>query len=415
MKTVGIIAEYNPFHNGHLYHLTEARKKTAADYAVVVMSPDFTQRGEPAIVDKWIRARMALEAGADLVLELPVRHATGSAEYFARGGVSLLTSLGIVDALSFGIEGPASSSQAHAADDVQNVLKVLTDAAEYYHRPETDEFRSELRDHLSAGRTYAQARNDAYMKLTGAVDPSGLLKTPNNVLAVEYIKAILETQSGMSVVPVPRKGAGYHDTLLSGSGSFASASGIREALLKHEAVSAYVPEKAHSLLMDELHAERFVTSSDLDLLLHDALLRNEERLEEYQDVGTDLANRIRHLLGGYTGFEQFTGQIKTRQITHTRVRRALLHILLGIRSVPAGDAGQSTPAYARVLGFRRTSQLLLRRISETSSVRLITKLPDRVPEGLAEDLRAAHLWEMVVCHKTGRPLLNEYQRQLVIL
>ena len=447
MKTVGIIAEYDPFHNGHLYQMQEARRCAGADYVVVAMSGDFVQRGEPALMDKWVRARMALQAGADLVLELPVRVSTGSAEYFARGGVSLLSSLGVVDALSFGYESmtdPALDPALNPALDpafipsvapsdalsdsfIQKDLRSLEQAADFFSREETDTYREELKKLLSSGMTYAQARVEAY---TATEDedtavPADLLKSPNNILAIEYLKAIRQLHSTLSVVPVPRFGAGYHDPALPQSKASditspplrgqtpkslpASASGIRSALSRNESVEPYMPQDAYALMMEQLTAGRSLILSDLDLLMHEALLRKKDHLEEYLDVGVDLANRIRSLLSGYTGYESFAMQLKTRQVTLTRIKRVLLHILLGIRDTAA------PASYARVLGFRKTAQPLLHQISQESTIPMITKLPKEAPEGLTEDLNAAHMWEMLAGHKTGRPLCTEYQRQLVIL
>ena len=442
MKTTGIIAEYNPFHNGHLYQMREARSRSGADYVIAVMSPDFVQRGEPALLDKWVRARMALEAGADLVLELPVRSASGSAEFFALGAVSMLASLGVVDALSFGYEKPGLSGAGRPFPDMGKAADILTDAARFFSEEEPAQYAEELKRLLSEGRTFARARMDAYLKYTGSEDPAGLLSSPNNILAVEYLKALMRENSTISAVPVPRVGAGYHDTALpgtlpAGSGdeiprtdagaceagsagagrdrlrfrAFASASGIRSAVSEGRDVSACMPPSAYALMSEELSQNRFAVPSDLNLLLHDALLRNEDRLQEYLDVSGDLANRIRAMLGTYTGFEAFAAQLKTRQMTLTRIRRALLHILLEIRP------GTSRASYARVLGFRRSAQPLLHAISERASVPLITKLPseDTLPDGLREDLKATRIWEMIVCAKTGRPVRSEYQRKLIIL
>ena len=451
MKTVGIIAEYDPFHNGHLYQMQEARRCAGADYVVVAMSGDFVQRGEPALLDKWTRARMALQAGADLVLELPVRVSTGSAEYFARGGVSLLSSLGVVDALSFGYESGFKADPAHIPADasaevmtntpidaciqsvapsdacIQEDLESLNLAADFFSRKETDAYKEELKRLLSSGMTYAQARVEAYLATEDkdAAVSAELLRSPNNILAVEYLKAIRQLRSTISVIPVPRLGAGYHDPTLPQSKASdstssplrgqtpkslpASASGIRSALSRNESVEPYMPQDAYALMMEQLTAGRSLILSDLDLLMHEALLRKKDHLEEYLDVGVDLANRIRSLLSGYTGYESFAMQLKTRQVTLTRIKRALLHILLGIRDTAA------PASYARVLGFRKTAQPLLHQISQESTIPMITKLPKEAPEGLTEDLNAAHMWEMLVCHKTGRPLCSEYQRQLVIL
>ena len=432
MKTVGIIAEYNPFHNGHLYQMLEARKRAEADYVVVVMSGDFVQRGDPALLDKWVRARMALDAGADLVLELPVRSACASAEYFAQTGVSMLSSLGAVDAISFGYESIALQGGVDLGSLIQTDLRPLQEAAAFFSREETKEYREQLKKRLGSGLTYAKARMDAYLNMSGNEVPAELLSSPNNILAIEYLKALIRLNSSMEVIPVPRTGAGYHDMKLPGHSAAehpasasaddpasalastsavfpASASAIRAAIARQEDVSAHMPDTALRLMMEEIRARRVLVPSDLDLPLHDALLRNADHLEEYLDVSPDLANRIRAQLGEYTGFESFAARLKTRQVTLTRIKRSLMHILLDLRQ------GDGEAQYARVLGFRRSAGELLHQISERSSIPLITKLPQDPPQALREDLFAARLWEMVVCHKTGQPVRNEYQRQIVIV
>ena len=420
MKTVGIIAEYNPFHNGHLYQMLEARKRAEADYVVVVMSGDFVQRGDPALLDKWVRARMALDAGADLVLELPVRSACASAEYFAQTGVSMLSLLGAVDAISFGYESIALQGGVDLGSLIQTDLRPLQEAAAFFSREETKEYREQLKKRLGSGLTYAKARMDAYLNMSGNEVPAELLSSPNNILAIEYMKALIRLNSSMEVIPVPRTGAGYHDMKLPGHSAAehpasassvlpASASAIRAAIARQEDVSAHMPDTALRLMMEEIRARRALVPSDLDLPLHDALLRNADHLEEYLDVSPDLANRIRAQLGEYTGFESFAARLKTRQVTLTRIKRSLMHILLDLRQ------GDEEAQYARVLGFRRSAGELLHQISERSSIPLITKLPQDPPQALREDLFAARLWEMVVCHKTGQPVRNEYQRQIVIV
>ena len=412
LKTTGIIAEYNPFHNGHLYHMQQARMLTGADFIVVVMSPDFVQRGEPALLDKWARARMALEAGADLVLEMSVRSAVGSAEYFARGGVCLLDSLGAVDALSFGCETEHTS--------------LLMEFARFLSLEEPADYSALLREMLRKGENFAHARVRAWLELRkdslcpdASPSPceqeiSGLLRSPNNILAVEYMKAILRRGSRMKLVPVPRKGAGYHD--LSSGQPFASASGIRAAIHEGTDVRSQMPPQAFEQMSDELSRGRFLTSADLDLPLRLKLFECRDSLTDYADVNEDLANRIRNLLPQYTGFEQFSSLLKTKQVTHTRIRRALLHILLGLRH------SEDRPAFARILGFRTRALPLLRQIREQSSVPLLSKLPpdgpltaSQIPESLREDLRAAELWELLVSQKNGAPARCERQRRIIRL
>ena len=422
MKTTGIIAEYNPFHNGHLYQMEKARALSGADYIIAVMSPDFVQRGAPALLDKWTRARMALEAGADLVLELPIRSATGSAEFFAQGGVSLLSSLGVVDALSFGCE--------------TDNLAPLEEYAHFLCMEEPEEYRTLLQSALKEGTSFAKARCRAFMKFkeshlsvfkdlisSSFEDPhpadfedtditklKDSLSSPNNILAIEYLKAIYKSGSRMRPVPVLRVGAGYHDRSLS---CCASASGIRSALIAGKDVRSQMSSMAYELLQEELSSNRFLTSSDLDLPLHLKLTECRDSLSDYLDVSEDLANRIGNLLPQYTGFEQFTDLLKTKQIAHTRISRALLHILLGLKK----RTDTIFPQYARVLGFRKSAQPLLSKIKEYSSIPLITKLPpdSQMSTALREDLNASELWELLVSHKTGAPVRRERQRQIVLL
>ncbi len=416
MKTTGIIAEYNPFHNGHLYQIQEARRISGADYVIVVMSPDFVQRGEPSLLDKWTRARMALDHGADLVLELPVRFASGSAEYFANGAVSLLSSLGVTDSLSFGCESVK--------------IGPLLSYAQFLSEPEPEEYRSLLQDALRSGISYADARCTSYLTCTGREDPDGLLRSPNNILAVEYMKAIFKTGSGMDIIPVKRIGAGYHDTVadntLAVTGSipdgstqamYASASGIRAALSKGQDIQNLMPPAALKLLKEEMSLKRFLVPSDLDLPLHLSLYEKKSSLTDYADVSEDLANRIERHLPQYLGFDQFTELIKTKQIAYTRVRRALLHIFLGLKK----EALLCPVSCARVLGFRKSATPLLHEIKAHTKIPLITKLPPAAPtdshdqaiKSLEEDLRAAQLWEMIVSHKTGAPVRNERQRRII--
>ena len=427
MKTTGIIAEYNPFHNGHLYQMQEARRLSGADYIIVVMSPDFVQRGAPSLIDKWVRARMALAEGADLVLELPVRCAAGSAEFFAYGGVSLLSSLGVVDALSFGCE----------AKDIA----LLEEYAHFLCQEEPAQYRRILKDALKEGKSFAQARCSAYLGVSSREEADGqILRSPNNILAVEYLKAVFGTGSGMRPVPVHRTGAAYHDRSIPGSsvscrqdlemdrGDYASASGIRSALSKGIDVRDHIPAAAYELLKKEISANRYLTPSDLDLPLHLKLVQARGTLSDYLDVSDDLANRIEHLLPQYTGFEPFTALLKTKQTAYTRISRALLHILLDIRKKNHAEEDSRTqkaaegrsifqPSYARVLGFRKSAQPLLAGIKKSSRIPLITKLPPRtqMSEALQEDTRAAELWELLVSHKTGAGILNERQRRIIIL
>jgi predicted nucleotidyltransferase len=217
MKTIGIVAEYNPFHNGHLYQLQASRGQTGADCAVVVMSGNYTQRGEPAIVDKWARAEMALHSGADLVIELPVAYAMGSAEYFAYGAVKLLDSLNAVNMICFG-------SEAGSIEKLSAAAAILADEPESY--------KSYLKDYLSKGLSFPAARQKAissYCKNTyGKDDLSSLLKSPNNILGIEYLKALRRLKSNIVPMTIERVGNEYNQAEL--TGKMSSATSIRKTI-----------------------------------------------------------------------------------------------------------------------------------------------------------------------------------------
>lgn len=414
MKTIGIIAEYDPFHRGHQYQIRQAREKAGADYVIVVMSPDFVQRGGVAFLDKWTRAHMALLGGADLVLELPVCYAVSSAEYFAEGGVALLSSLGVVDYLSFGCEAERP--------------ELLEEAAGFFALPEEsepEEYKNMLRENMKSGMTYPAARASAYLKYlqngpasSGSLrDLKDALSRPNNILAVEYLKAMKRFGSSMSPLAVRRVGQDYHGTQDAGGG-FASAEYIRNVIREGACSSLpdlvsseclptlpdLIPSECLSPLLDSVEGNAVLFDQDLDPLLQfrltelacqEKLALSPSELPLYLDVTPDLANRISRHLNEYGSFDQFVSLIKTRQITETRIRRALIHVLLDIRTDEvkqfrrSGTAGPGVPGpahYARILGFRKSAGPLLHRIRENSSVPLVSSLPDalRIPESGGE-------------------------------
>lgn len=375
MKTAGIIAEYNPFHCGHAYQIRTVRQITGADYVVAVMSPDFVQRGAPAALDKWTRARMALSGPdhADLVLELPVFYAAGSAEYFARGAVALLDSLGCMGTLAFGCE----------STDPRRLMQ----AASFFtseRQKEPEEYRETLKLCLKRGMTYPQARAEAfreYARLGGADDDAAGLSQPNNILAVEYMKALMQRKSTITPLPIRRIGQGYlEEDADDGGEDYLSARSIRAALSRGSVPAHALPPASAALIREAMAQDCLVSSQDLDGPLHLRLLqlrREEIPLTSFLDVGQDLANRMEKLLPDYAGFDAFARKVKTRQMTEARIRRALVHILLGIRKDRAPLLrSEKTVPYARILGFRRDAQPLLHEIHGASSRPLIAKAAD---------------------------------------
>ena len=409
MKVVGLIAEYNPFHNGHLYHIQKARELTGAEYVIVIMSGDFVQRGAPAVYDKYTRSMMALKSGADLVLEMPSVFATSSAEDFAACGVALLDQLGIVDFLCFGSE----------CGEVGPLLKIAGVLSE-----EQEDYQELLKDYVRSGLTYPDARAKALTSWL-SLDPleSSLLFSHNNILGIEYIKALLRRKSGIIPITVKRTGHGYHD--LSLSGEFASATAIRKLLASPDgltSIASQVPEQVLEAILQGMP----VFPDDLTSLLNYTLLtlsRDGRDLTEYLDISEELEGRIKSLLLQYKTFTERTEDLKTRQYTYSRISRCLLHLLLGIRQDDAAryrENGYS--GYARVLGFKKESAVLMTGIKKHGSIPLITKPSAAGPlvshgflPMLNQDLYASHVYNSILYSKYGVTVKNEYTRPFVMI
>ncbi len=392
MNIVGIIAEYNPFHQGHKFHLSRAREITHADYVIVVMSGNYVQRGTPAMFDKYTRAEAALRSGADLVLELPVSAATGSAEYFASGAVKLLADTGIVTNLCFG-------SECGSLVELQELADVLADEPEGY--------QLLLRNYLKEGMSFPAARAQA-MKVYAPELPTTLLDTPNNLLGLEYIKALKRLQSGIRPHTIQREGSGYHDISLA-DGQSASASGIRDTLIKSQGV--FTDEILQQLPFPELYQDYEglppITEDAFSLLLLQKLRALQDQpLDAYFGVSAELSNRIRNRLDEFSSFSEFTDLLKTRELTRTAVSRALLHILLDIREYAPADQ-------FRVLGFRKSSGILLKELNTHGKLPVVTSLSQAgIPP---EAVYADHLYESVRSLLHGQPFRNEYRRKMLVV
>lgn len=411
---VGIIAEYNPFHNGHAYHIRKAKEMTQADYCIVVMSGDFVQRGAPAIYDKYTRTAMALSCGADLVIEIPSVFASSSAEDFAACAVALLNNLGVAGAFCFGSE----------CGDVEKLSGIASILA-----TEPPVYTKELRRELKKGATFPEARNQALISC-GILkeEEASILTSPNNILGIEYCKALYRQKSPMTPVTLSRKGSGYHDTSLA-SEHYSSATGIRKAL--HE--NPDILEQADSSQIQVPDAVKQMMSQgfpvfpdDFSALLNTSLLKLDYEgipFQKYADVSEELASRLLKQLTDFLSFEERINQLKTRQYTYTRISRALLHIALGITShqvVLGRNAGYAP--YARILGFKKTSAPLMGEIKKRGSIPLITKTADArlILSGVAwsmlrQDFYCSHIYQTIVQDKYPIKMKNEFTHSVVIL
>nr|WP_294664042.1 nucleotidyltransferase family protein [uncultured Blautia sp.] len=407
MKTAGIIAEYNPFHTGHEYQIKYVKEKLGADFVVIAMSGDFVQRGTPALFSKYVRAEMALKGGADLILELPVSSSTASAELFAKGGVQLLDGIGVTDILCFG-------SECGDTRILMELAKLLVD--------EPPEFQTALRLNLKEGMTFPKARSQALTEvLPEPWKYQQVLSSPNNILGIEYCKAILREKSSISPVAIKREGNDYHEKSLA-ENIFPSASAIRKAIMdtyNARTLENFLPESCRDVFFQTVSDHNYLLENDLDLIYRYRLLQEtEELLCSYLDMSHSLARRILSCRNQYETFTQFANQLKTKDITYTRIQRALLHMLLHIHNVP-----EQIP-YARVLGFRKSSASLLGEIKKHSRIPLLTKLSDasKVLEEnphsldlLEETTFSSNLYENILAQKKNASCIHEYQKQIIVL
>lgn len=404
MIVCGVIAEFNPFHNGHAYLLEQARLLTHADYLIVVMSGDYVQRGEPAGMDKYCRAKTAVLAGADAVFELPVTIATGSAEYFARGAVAALDALGVVDYLCFGSE----------SGDLEKLREL-------------------------AGKEFRQVSAGGPVRA----------ELPNNILAAEYLRALNYFHSSIKPLTVQRQGAGYHDTAAQ-DGKNCSAASLRPLLRSlsdasnpsaADARSQMSLEKSRPELLDML--SRFVPgctvpvideyynnhrylelNSVSDLLFCHFMMHPAEDLTDYFDIYGGLADKIKNALLEIRPADllTFRNSLKTKDIAMTHISRALLHILLSIKKSDIDLIKRyEYCAYLRLLGFRRESSPLLHTMKTASQRPIITKLADaktRLRQEqlslLEKDIAASNLYQQLSLIKESAVFPGEYRQPVII-
>lgn len=401
MKIVGLIAEYNPFHNGHQYHIEKSKELTGADAVIIVMSGNFVQRGAPAIMPKHLRAEAALSSGADLVIELPICFSTGSAEAFSQGAITILEQLGCVDSICFG-------SECGDISLLKKLAKILVD--------EPDEYRKLLQKCLRQGYNYPSAREKALSEYLGDTELTTAISQPNNILGIEYLKALYKLNSKITPYTIQRAQSSYHDTAL--QENYSSASAIRCTLASSQ-LSDEIMEQlplGSEKLWKTHYLKRFpIYSNDFSLLLKYKLMHEtKDSLTEYVDLSEELANRIIKNLNCFVSIEQFCLLLKTKEITYSRISRALFHVLLDIKKTD-----NTRISYLHILGFRKDNTALLKKIKEHTDLPMLTKLtntealsPDDV-KMLKQDVLAANLYESIVTEKYKTSFINEYEQPVI--
>jgi predicted nucleotidyltransferase len=374
MPVVGIIAEYNPLHNGHAHHLEHVRNFSGTEGIVCVLSSNFVQRGEPALLSKWARTRMALAAGADLVLELPSAFSCSSAEYFASGGVSILNSLGIIDCLSFGSE----------EGDV-DVLETAADILAF----EDENFREILKQELDKGLSFAVARQNALKTLLASMPGQNIenaaeaISQPNNILGIEYIKAIKRFNSNIKPMTIRRKGQGYKS--LDRSSSFSSATAIRhhireladlKAICNDPFLKSNMTEACLKILMHEIKNERHPIFPEhySDIILHSFRNLPAEKIAALPYIEDGLENRLRRAAIESVSVDEMVSKVVTSRYPASRIKRILISMLTGMTAEFLDELKANGYAqYIRVLGFNDTGRSMLSQMRKKASLPIIVK------------------------------------------
>ena len=414
----GIICEYNPFHNGHKLQIDYARKTLGSDKIVVALSPDFTQRGEIALLSKYERTKIALELGVDLIVQIPINAATDSALGYAYGGIKVLDSLGIVDTLLFSCE--------------DNDIDILTKIA-YCELNETNSYTKTLTSSLKKGQNYPTSRENAVLSCFMDSDSErirDILSKPNNILAIEYIKAIKLLNSNITPVCMKRVGASYKDNNI--EGNIASASAIRNAIQSGniDTIKDTVPNQAYNSYKRFYNDNAFLYPDDVSPMLGYKLLQG--NLTEYKDCNEELSNRINNELHSFTNLTSFRSLIKSKNTTETRISRALSHVLLDITNDLYEDIdGRILPCipYIYILGFNDIGSMLMSDIKERCTLPYFTSYNDALEYSFKEssydnssvlklistDIGATRIYNMILAGKTNKEVTSELSRKFLVV
>ena len=389
-NVLGIIAEYNPFHNGHLYQIEQAKKLTGAEFVVVVMTGNFTQRGDTSIVNKWAKTQMALVNGVDLVLELPTIYSLSSAENFAEGAIKLLDSLNVVDTISFGTE----------VDDIatlNNIVNVL------YNEPK--EYTTMLNHELKKGNSFPKARENALMMYLNDIKRYvNVLNGPNNILAIEYLKAMRRLKSNMKPYAIQRKNVYYNDEQI--VDEFASSTAIRKFMLRgeYDEIRKVMPKHSYMLLKEEIKREKTVLDlSKLEKeIIYKLRMMSKEEIKELPDVSEGLENLIKEAADSCNNLVDLINIIKSKRYTQTRIQRILLYALLDITKKDMLMAKKQVP-YARVLGISKKGKELLSFICNSNPKNNVITSPKKfleessnknLKEMLKKDILATNIYTL---------------------
>lgn len=388
MNISAIIAEYNPLHNGHVYHINKTKEIANSDAIICIMSGNYVQRGIPSIIDKWNRTKAALECGVDLVIELPVVYSLSSAEFFAFGAVSLLNSIGVTSSICFG-------SEAGDIELIREIAKVLVE--------EPADYKSSLKVFLNKGYTYPSARSKALLQFFESnskinnINLEEALNSSNNILGIEYMKSLIRLNSTIKPYTIKREGGSYNSTQL--DKVYSSATSIRKFLkedLDSSLLKNHMPEHSYSLI-EELSKKdyNYVFEDSLFPYLKYKCLTQGSSLTNLPDVAEGLENKILKNIGISKGFDDIVERIKSKRYTYTRLSRILCQYFVGFELFNTRELRTAPCPYARVLGFNNKGTSILKKMKVTSNIPVYTKIPKVQEEVLSLDILATRSYSII--------------------
>lgn len=397
MKALGIVVEYNPFHNGHAHHIAQAKKDTNADVVIAVMSGQFLQRGEPAFVDKWYRTKMALASGADIIIELPYVYSTAKATHFAKGAIALLDACGC-DSFVFG------SEEGNIAPFLNTYQLIKTHQESY---------NAAIHSAIKEGNSYPQALQYAYQQLSTQFPNTYVdLAQPNNILGFHYIEAAQNINSTMQAVTIARIGAGYHESIVSDT-AIASATGIRKSLNHNSditSVSTFLPlASMQQLQLWQQQHQQFITWQSLWPLLQFTLVQHTpQQLQHYADVTEGIEFALHKAAKTSANFEQFMQKIKSKRYTWTRLQRMLTHIFVGVTK-EMRDTTSTMPSYIRLLGMTAQGQNYINTHKKSFTLPLISRVGKATDSMLQLDCKATEMYALGVALHSNNTIKQDFQ------
>ena len=371
MKVLGIIAEYNPFHNGHRYHIEEAKKITNADYVIVVMSGNFTQTGNIAIYDKFTRAKLATEYGVDLVIELPTIYANSSAESFAYGAVSILHNLGIVDYICFG-------SETDNIETLSKISKIINS--------NNVQINSKIKEILKSGVSYPVARENALKEFLTA-EEIDILDKSNNILGIEYLRILDKLNSNITPICIKRESSDFNEIMLNEkSDRYTSATSIRNMIYQNkiDLVEKYVPALTYTTIVN---TNASFNDKLYRILKYKILTTSLEELRNISEVTEGLENKIKSEITHSLSYDDYINNLKSKRYTMTKIKRMLNNILLDITKDDLKYIKENNITYAHILSLGYKGKDLLSKISNNSNIKLITKINENTLNELDENIR----------------------------